>query len=98
MNPEQFNQLVQLAERIANKQFAITAASDWPILAAVGTILGAIIAFMWIDLKSVIREGKDEWRSSLKESKDENSREHETIWKAMRDCKEDCCLSVKKNV
>jgi len=98
MNPEQFNQLMLIAERIANKQFAITAAADWPILAAVGAILVAIIGFMWVDLKSVIREGKEEWRTALKESKEENSRDHETIWKAMRDCKEDCCLSGKKKL
>jgi hypothetical protein len=85
MTPDQIHQLLQLLGKIAERQFTITGAADWPILAWMCMGFGAMLGLMWIDL-----------RSDRNERKEENEKEHDKLWHALRDCKEDCCPARKK--
>ncbi|MBU1566023.1 MAG: hypothetical protein KJ630_10390, partial [Proteobacteria bacterium] len=55
----------------------------------------ALITLMWKDLKSEIRDGKNEWRQELHKVKSEGERDRDILWQAMRDCKNDCCPARK---
>ena len=85
MTPEQFTQLLALIDKIANHQFTIAGAADWPILATLGSGFFIVLAFMWRDLKATIKEGKSEWKG-----------ETEKLWQAMSDCQHDCCPRKKE--
>lgn len=91
MNPDQFSQLLSLITRLADKQYAITAASDWPILLVCGGLLVAAIGLMWADLKNTIKDGKQEWKEELQNTKQDFEKRIDVLWAAMRDCKDDCC-------
>ncbi|HKI46918.1 MAG TPA: hypothetical protein VKA08_16435 [Balneolales bacterium] len=90
MTPQNIDALLavlrQIAESltIANK-YTITGAADWPILAAVGGLLIAILGFMWRDLRSAMKDLKRESRADI-----------DTVWAAMRDCQHDCCPRKKE--
>lgn len=86
MTPDQFTQLLTLLEKIASRQYTITGASDWPILLVIGGITLALIGAMWTDL-----------RNNIKEQKTENKEERTLIWRAMKDCQDDCCPRSKKD-
>jgi len=91
MNPEQFTQLLSLLEKLASRQFTIASAADWPILATVGGALVAVIAFMWMELRSVIKDHRGEWRDELEKHREENEKDIKIIWDAYRDCQHECC-------
>ena len=102
MNPEQVEKLLSTLDAIAKgiampNQYTITGAADWQILVtlggALGTILLAAIAFMWVDLRSVVKDNRGEWKEALDKHKIEADREAGMLWNAMRDCKADCCPS-----
>ena len=102
MNPEQVEKLLSTLEAIAKgitmpNQYTITGAADWQILVtlggALGTILLAAIAFMWVDLRSVGKDNLGEWREALTAYKTEHKEEHDHIREAMREGQEDCCPS-----
>jgi hypothetical protein len=111
MTAEQFAKLLEVLSKLAEKQhYTITGAADWPILVVVGggclAMLMAAIGCMWADLRSWIKEGREEWRGEIKEHKAENERDqkeykaenerdHDLIWAAMRDCQGDCCPRKK---
>jgi hypothetical protein len=80
ITPEQINQLLILLTKIADRQYTITGSTDWPILAFMAGGFFVLIGVMWADL-----------RSDRKERMEENEKDHDKIWNAMRDCKEDCC-------
>jgi len=88
---EQINHLLQLLEKIANHQYTITGAADWPILAAIGAILLALIAMMWSDLRSTIKDNRGEWQVSLTKHEVDVDRKLDLLWDAMRHCQGDCC-------
>ena len=96
MTPEQFAQLMALLSKLADRQYAITSASDWPILLVVGGLLITAIGIMWVDLKTTIKEGKEEWRDELKVTKEDLKKADDKLWEAMRDCKDDCCPGLRK--
>jgi len=100
MNPEQVEKLLSTLDAIAKgiiapNQYTITGAADWQIIVtlggALGTILIAVIAFMWVDLRSVVKDNRGEWREALTAYKTEHKEEHDHIREAMRECQEDCC-------
>jgi hypothetical protein len=97
VTPEQFTQLIALLSKLADKPFALTNASDWPILVVVGGLLISAIGVMWLDLRSTIKDGREEWREELKEVRADFRADDNNIWKAMRNCQEDCCIGVKKH-
>jgi hypothetical protein len=84
MTPEQFQLFIDALLKIANHKQAITELSDWPLLAALVSLFGAVfmgmVGGMWLDL-----------RGGYKEHKEENVRQIEILWKAMKDCQADCC-------
>ena len=87
MTPEQFTALLNVLTKIGDRQFTITGAADWPILALMITALCAtnfaLLGVIWNSLLGAMREGKKD-----------NLKCHDDIWHAMRDCKEDCCGTV----
>ena len=96
MNPEQFTQLLNLLERLAGKQWTIAGAADWPVLATVGGALVAVIAFMWMDLRSVIKDHRSEWKEALDKHSQENEKDLGLVWNAYRDCQHECCPRRKE--
>jgi hypothetical protein len=96
MTPEQFNQLLELLEKMADRTYTLTGAADYPILLALCSVFLALGAFMWVDLKNTIKENKSEWRDELDKHREDNERGHDLIWSAMKDCKADCCPARRK--
>ena len=96
MTPEQFTQLLSLLKELASKTYTITGAADWPILAIVGGGLVSVIAFMWVDLRSVIKDNRSEWRQELEKQKSDNDKAHDLLWDAHRDCQHECCPRRKE--
>jgi hypothetical protein len=62
----------------------------------VGAILCGIIGLMWADLKSSIKDGRQEWHGELREHKIKNEKEHDEIWEELRRCKSECCPGRKR--
>jgi len=91
MTAEQWAQLLNLLGKIAERQYTLTQASDWPILATMGGVIAALIAFMWVDLRGSMKDGKSEWRQALAEHTATDRAEHEKMWQSQRDCQADCC-------
>lgn len=95
MNPDQFNQLLAVLIKIADKRHAITEAVDWPMLAAMVTLFGgiviALIGAMWIDLK----RGYERQRQCADKDHDLIRKDFEkdiaNLKKDIEDCQEDCC-------
>jgi len=92
MTQEQVAVLLKLLERIADRQFTITQAADWPILLFATGIFAAMLGFMWRDLGKKF----DSHAESLREYKADDVREHDKLWSALRDCQDDCCLPKGK--
>lgn len=99
MNPEQISRLLDLLEQIAKKDqtYTITGAADWPILAAIGIIIVALIGAMWNDQRSGMKEYKTDLLVAIKDVKDDSRDDIDNVWKAMRDCKTDCCRAPRSN-
>lgn len=83
MTTDQFNQLLIVLQKIADKQYTLTGAADWPMLVAMAGLVSVLIGCMWFDLRGGMKE---------------NRSEHDKMWKAMADCQDDCCPrgTVKK--
>lgn len=80
LSSDQFTKLLNVLERIADRPYTLTGASDWPLFVFMVGIVIALIAFMWRDLGSKITSDKKE-----------NKEEHERIWKSQQDCQDACC-------
>ena len=91
MTPEQFAQLLKLLEKLTDKSYTITGASDWPALVAVGGLLLLAVIAMWADLRSALKDSRCDWQRDLAAHKDDNIKAMDNIWAAHRDCKDDCC-------
>ena len=93
--PDPYQQaLLDALNNIATKMshsYTITGAADWPILMVAGGLIVAMVAFMWRDLRSLLKENKVEWQKALADHKIDNEKEINNLWSAMRDCKDDCC-------
>lgn len=79
MTPEQFRVLVSLLERVLDRPYTLTDAADWPILIVVGSGLIALICFMWLDLRTVVKDNKTK-----------AERDTEKLWDALRACQHEC--------
>ena len=86
MNTEQISQLLNLLEKIAAKSqaYTITGAADWPILAFGFGFLVVLIAALWGSILAAIKTNKAD-----------TQRDVDNIWKGMRDCKNDCCDTMR---
>jgi hypothetical protein len=98
MTSEQIAQLLKLIERIADRPFTITQATDWPMVVVFFGIFSLAIGLFWRDVGLRI----DSIKEIVKEFKVIDCKEHETlkkefergdqlIWDAMKDCQADCC-------
>lgn len=99
MTPEQIKMLLEVLNKIAvnlnRGDYTITGAADWPILLVLGGMILAMVAFMWRDLRSVLRESKEDWRDKLHEHKSDNEKNFDLLWAAHRDCQSECCPRKK---
>lgn len=93
---EQIQLIISVLTKIADKPYAITGASDWPILVVVGGGALGLIGLMWRDLKAAIRDYREEWRGELRAHKEENEKAIDVLWQAHRDCQNDCCPRKKE--
>ena len=91
MTPEQIAILLRLLEKIADRPFTITQATDWSMLAVLISVLGGILVvatgFFWRDVGKKF----EQMERMLKESKIEDTMEHSEIWTAYEKCQERCC-------
>lgn len=93
MTAEQIAQLLRLLEKIADRPFTITQASDWPLFVFLSAIGLGMLGFMWRDIGKKLDCSAAAIGLSLSEHKADNLREHDKLWNALRDCQDDCCLS-----
>lgn len=83
---EQVERVLGLFESLIEKKqmYTITGAADWPILAFCLGFLVLLIAAMWKDL-----------RGGIQDNKSDNERDIDNLWKGLRDCKNDCCITPR---
>lgn len=96
MTPEQFARLLDLIEKVADRQYTITGAADWQILVIIGGILVTLLGFMWVDLRTTIKEHRGEWRVEMDKHKAESEKAIDQVWDAIHSCQSDCCPREKK--
>lgn len=96
MDPEQFDEIIHIAESISQSIKAmphthpITASSDWPLLASMGGIIVALILFIWNDLKTMIRENDKAIARSIDRETSNRKEQNNEIWAEIRRCQENC--------
>lgn len=90
MTPDQINQLLMSLDKISEnmgsmvgQQYTLTGAADWPILVALGGLITALVAFMWVDLRSTIREHRSEQKNAME-------KEINIVWGEMRRMQREC--------
>lgn len=98
MSPEQIAQLLRLLERIADRPFTITQATDWPMVYVFMGVFIAAMGLFWrdvglkfADMKSALKDFKGDDEKAHANIKIEYEKADELIWKAMKDCQGDCC-------
>lgn len=103
MTPEQFEKLLdvlgkllQNMQHVATRDYTITGSSDWPMLCAIGAILGALVGFMWLDLRGSMRENRQERQKDISDLRQEMKTEDQKIWTAIGHCQDDCCPRREK--
>lgn len=99
ITPAQFEQLIHALQSLAEtpSTYTITGAADWPMLLVIGGLLLSAIAMMWADLRSKLSNNKSDIDKEISELKANNTRSHDLIWEAMRNCQEDCCPRRKES-
>lgn len=100
MNPQQIEELLKLLGRIADglskqQMYTLTGAADWPILLVVGGVMLGMIGFMWRDLGNKIESHRKDWKEALAAHIALDDKDHQLLWKAHRECQEDCCKDKK---
>ncbi len=99
MDPDQFIHLMKVFEKLADRQFSISQATDWPLLVVGGGLLISLTGFMWRDLRSTmiskletmsiaLKEYRDEARESLQRLRNENDRDHDVLRAEIKEVRE----------
>ena len=98
MTPEQIIQLLRLLERIADRQFTITQATDWPMVYVLVTILVVAMGLFQRDIgkrfegiRDLIKEFKINDEKSHDTIRAEFEKADEAIRESMKDCQSFCC-------
>jgi len=102
MNSEQFALIAKLLERIADRPFTITQATDWQMLyVMLGMVASGLlmaVGFFWRDvtckfrdMSAALKEFKVDDCKAHETLKDDFSKANDTIWTAIKDCQSDCC-------
>lgn len=105
MDPDQFIQLMKVFEKLLNRQFSISQATDWPLLVVGGGLLTGLTGFMWRDLRSTmisrletmstaLKEYREEARASLERLRKENDRDHDVLRAEIKEVRE---IAMKKD-
>lgn len=87
MDHDQFEQLLDVIQEFATKSssYTITGAQDWPMVLAMGGVLMIVLGAMWADLSN-----------KLVSNKNENAKQVDMLWEALRECQDDCCPRGRK--
>ncbi|HBA73494.1 MAG TPA: hypothetical protein DCZ63_15265 [Geobacter sp.] len=107
MTPDQFSQLLAMLSKIIEKQYTITSATDWPMLVVLfgcfGTIIVALICFMWVDLgkrydgqKTDDKDAHEAIDKTINTLKEDHEKVHAALWNSMKSCQDDCCPRGEK--
>ena len=109
ITPDQFQQILQLLGKIADKQYAITGATDWQMLFVLGGVFVLIFSGAWADLRGSLKgivlemkaslgKAEAEWKSALREHEAAEEKQFDHVWNSQRDCQKDCCPPrIKQN-
>jgi hypothetical protein len=96
MTDSQFTIMIEILRKIADRQFTISGAADWPLLVALATIICAIIvgggSLFWRDVKSNIREVKD----ALEKMSRCDKAARDELWEEIKACQDECCPRGRK--
>lgn len=87
MTQDQVLLLLKLLEKIADRQFTITQATDWPLIVVFASIMVSMVVFFRQDLKRQF----DDIKEIIKTTKNEDEKQHDLIWAEIRSCQEECC-------
>ncbi len=93
MTPEQIQMLIDAINKLvaaSTRQYTITGAADWPLVTVLGGAIVGLVVFMWIDLRSTIKEGRNEWKSELDKEVGLLWSETRKIRQEQKECKEKC--------
>lgn len=103
MTHEQFEQLILLLAKIANFQYTLTDAADWPLLVALagvialclGSIIGLLV-YIHKDLKLTIKEKAGEWKEGLDKEEKERKEAVQLCWDGWREEKDNLWTEMEK--
>lgn len=84
MTPDQFQQLLAVLMKIAEKPSTITGMQDWPMLMVLFSMFGALLLVL-------AGGGLGYILSRMETDRKENREDHALIWQSQKDCQEDCC-------
>ena len=80
-----------IAEKMQPQPYTLTGASDWPMLLAIGGMLGVAIWGMYRNILSAIAGNKEDSNKGLDLLWDEARDIRKVIHEEMKECKEKCC-------
>lgn len=105
MTPEQISLLLKLLERIADRPFTITQATDWPMVVVFFGVFGVAIGLFWRDvgnrfdsMKESLREFKSDDCKAHDAIKAECDKANEALWKEIERCQAACCPQKPQGV
>lgn len=87
----QFAQLLTALNRIADRQFTISEAADWPLAIILLGALGILVGLMWKDMKAAIAGLQNSMIDQRKETKDDVAvveKQLAELWRVLRMCQQ----------
>ena len=96
LSPEQITEIVQAIKHAAQPA-TLTSLADWPLLAVLASIIMLLIGAMWRAVNNTINDQRLEMRLLLTEIKEEQRRQIDFLWKALRDCQNERCSGHQRN-
>ena len=90
MTPEQWqvliNTLKEIAESLPLRNYTLTGAVDWYWIVVLAVALSAWLGYIHQDLKNSMQT----YTTSLKEEKEERTKNDDKIWEAFGKCQAEC--------
>lgn len=84
MTPDQFQQLLAVLMKIAEKPSTITGMQDWPMLVVLFSMFGGLLLVL-------AGGGLGYILSRMETDRRENREDHARIWQSQDDCQKACC-------
>jgi len=93
----QYTQLLAVLNRIADRQFTISEAADWPLAVILLGALAVLVSWMWKDMKksfSDIQTGMVEHRKEVKGDISRIELQVDEMWRTLRICQQRHALKL----